>query len=167
VKHERKINLPPLEEYSRRLETLNLDAALEDAYEKGNMLEVLDIVRSVAEADQVPDKADSGKPVRRTWIARAVTSRTTAKGEAARLATPPHSAPPKGAQFVLLLAPKEMRENLVGDLEEEFRTILLPQYGAPWARLWYRWQVAAALVPLIWAQARRVAGAMLLLKWIR
>jgi hypothetical protein len=65
------------------------------------------------------------------------------------------------------VAPRAIRENLIGDLEEEFRTILVPQYGLRWARFWYRWQVIAVIGPLLWEQSKRIAGVVLLLKWIR
>jgi len=53
-------------------------------------------------------------------------------------------SPPLTAQYLLLLVPPKYRENLVGDLEEEYWTRLSPAYGRRWAALWYWWQVVAA-----------------------
>jgi hypothetical protein len=44
--------------------------------------------------------------------------------------------PPRSAKFILLLIPKRHREHLIGDLEEEYSTILVPEYGPRKARLW-------------------------------
>jgi len=65
------------------------------------------------------------------------------------------TSPPKVAKLILLLVPKRCRENLIGDLEEEYTTILLPEYGARRARAWYWWQVALSIGPLLWAQVKR------------
>ena len=46
-------------------------------------------------------------------------------------------APPRFPKFLLLLIPKKNREYVIGDLEEEFQTILVPQYGYRIARCWY------------------------------
>jgi hypothetical protein len=51
------------------------------------------------------------------------------------------SNPPKSATLVLLMIPRQQRENLVGDLEEEFYEIVLPKFGLIAAQQWYRWQV--------------------------
>lgn len=47
--------------------------------------------------------------------------------------------PPRTAKFLLLLIPKKNREGILGDLEEEYRTILLPEYGLRLARFYYWW----------------------------
>ena len=65
------------------------------------------------------------------------------------------ASPPKTARFLLLLIPRRHRENLVGDLEEEFATILVPSYGFTKARFWYWWQVAMSICPLVWAHVQR------------
>src|SRR5262249_15256743 len=57
---------------------------------------------------------------------------------------------PSTARFLLLLIPKKDRNNLVGDLEEEFSMIVLPHYGLRRARTWYWEQVFASLVPILW-----------------
>lgn len=75
--------------------------------------------------------------------------------------------PPKGAKFLLLLIPQKHREHLPGDLEEEFSTVVLPQYGFLVARWWYRWQVAASLMPFVWTHVKRVAGLILIWKAVK
>jgi hypothetical protein len=67
-------------------------------------------------------------------------------------------SPPKVAKFILLLVPKHHRENLIGDLEEEYATILLPEFGVRKARTWYWWQVTLSVGPLLWAQFKRAAA---------
>ena len=66
--------------------------------------------------------------------------------------------PPRVAVFALLLIPKKNREHLIGDLEEEYRTILLPQYGRFRARLWYWEQTALALGFYAWPFLKKVLG---------
>src|SRR5262249_48174418 len=66
--------------------------------------------------------------------------------------------PPRFAQFALLLIPKRNREHLVGDLDEEYRTIALPQQGRFWARVWYWEQAVLALGFYLWPLLKRVLG---------
>lgn len=63
---------------------------------------------------------------------------------------------PAAAKFLLLLIPKKNREGLLGDLEEEYHTIVLPEYGLWAARRWYWWQVCISIGPLIWAKVKRL-----------
>ena len=79
----------------------------------------------------------------------------------------PATSPPKAAKFILLLVPRRHRENLIGDLEEEYTTILLPEYGVRKARTWYWWQVTISIGPLLWAQIKRAAVAAWLWKRVR
>src|SRR2546425_2003462 len=74
------------------------------------------------------------------------------------------SAPPRFPRFLLLLIPKKNREYLVGDLEEEFHTILVPEYGYRIARCWYWAQVLAAFLPILWEQLKRASGLAVVLK---
>src|SRR5437763_1135374 len=37
------------------------------------------------------------------------------------------ASPPRPARFALLLIPKRNREHLIGDLDEEYRTVVLPE----------------------------------------
>jgi hypothetical protein len=59
------------------------------------------------------------------------------------------SSSPRRAQYLLLLIPKKDREHLIGDLEEEFRTLVLPQYGRRRANFYYWWHACAAIAPYI------------------
>lgn len=77
------------------------------------------------------------------------------------------NSPPVSAKFLLLLLPRRYRETLIGDLEEEFTLIVLPQYGVRRARYWYWWQVLVSIAPLLWCEAKRIAGALLLLRSVR
>jgi hypothetical protein len=74
---------------------------------------------------------------------------------------------PSTARFLLLLIPRKYRENLVGDLEEEFATIVFPQYGPRRAQLWYWEQVFAGLAPIAWAQVKRLAVLVFLWKAVK
>jgi hypothetical protein len=74
--------------------------------------------------------------------------------------------PPRFAQFTLLLIPKRSREHLIGDLEEEFRTIVLPQYGRFLARCWYFEQVAIAIGCYAWPTIKKILGLSFILKLI-
>jgi hypothetical protein len=74
------------------------------------------------------------------------------------------SAPPRFPKFLLLLIPKKNREYVIGDLEEEFHTILVPEYGYRTARCWYWAQVLAAFLPIVWDQLKRASGLAVVLK---
>lgn len=75
--------------------------------------------------------------------------------------------PPRAGKFLLLLLPAKYREFLIGDLEEKFITVLVPEYGVRVARLWYWWHVLISLAPLMWAVVKRVATASFLWKLTR
>ena len=51
-----------------------------------------------------------------------------------------------------LILSKELRESLPGDLEEEYRTEILPKFGPGCARWWYRKQVLASMLPLVFGR---------------
>jgi hypothetical protein len=74
---------------------------------------------------------------------------------------------PRLAQFALLLIPKRNREHLIGDLEEEYRTIVLPQYGPFLASCFYCWQVVASLAAYVWPCIKRIVGLTALWKIMR
>ena len=67
-------------------------------------------------------------------------------------------SPPRPAKFMLLLIPLRQREHLLGDLEEEFRTTLVPEYGLRWARIYYYWHV---WIEIASAVARGLKGAVI------
>jgi hypothetical protein len=77
------------------------------------------------------------------------------------------AGPPKTAKFILLLVPKRYREHLVGDLEEEYLTIVLPEYGSQKARFWYWLQVVFSIAPIVWSRLKGIVGAAWLWKRVR
>jgi hypothetical protein len=74
--------------------------------------------------------------------------------------------PPRLAHFALLLVPKRNREHLIGDLEEEFRTVVLPRHGCFLARCWYFEQVALAIGSYLWPMIKKILGLSILHKLI-
>ena len=72
--------------------------------------------------------------------------------------------PPRLPQLFLLLLPRRNREHIVGDLEEEFRTIVLPQHGRFLARSWYFEQVIFALGFYLWPVIKKILGLSVLYK---
>jgi hypothetical protein len=57
------------------------------------------------------------------------------------------NAPPKRAEMLLHFGlPKRDRECMIGDLEEEYRTVILPKYGPRVAARWYWWQAVRSVV---------------------
>jgi Bacterial RNA polymerase, alpha chain C terminal domain len=85
----------------------------------------------------------------------------------------PH--PPKYGEFLLYLFLKRKdRENVIGDLVEEYSTIILPKFGVLKASLWFWKQVASSIMPLLWPRMKRLAQlagaakmAQEVLKWMR
>ncbi len=54
--------------------------------------------------------------------------------------------PPKRAEMLLHFGlPKCDRECMIGDLEEEYRTVILPKYGPRVAMRWYWWQAVRSV----------------------
>ena len=87
---------------------------------------------------------------------------------ATRLSSADASEPPGSAKFLLLLLlPTKDRDYLVGDLEELYRTILLPEYGPRMACFWYWWQVLISIGPVILAGIKRLVFAALFWKLTR
>ena len=74
--------------------------------------------------------------------------------------------PPPLAEFILLLIPMRDREHLIGDLEEEFRVIVLPKHGLFKANLYYWWQVIISLFPYILRFFKRALGVAVFFKLI-
>lgn len=55
--------------------------------------------------------------------------------------------PPKRTAMLLhFCLPKRDRECMIGDLEEEYRTVILPKYGTRVAVRWYWWQALRSVV---------------------
>jgi hypothetical protein len=57
--------------------------------------------------------------------------------------------PLTGEKFMYLFLPKKDREALLGDLEEEYRSIILPKFGPRFARIWYWKQVLTSILPIV------------------
>lgn len=68
--------------------------------------------------------------------------------------------PPAHAKFLLLLIPRKHREHLLGDLEEEYRLTVLPEYGPFKAKAWYWWQVVISIGVLMAARAAKIINAL-------
>ena len=85
------------------------------------------------------------------------------------LQAPDHkrASPPRLAKFILLLlAPSKDREPLLGDIEEAYRTIVLPEYGPRAAWFWYWRQVCTSIWPLLRVWLRGIIGMILLWKGV-
>lgn len=72
--------------------------------------------------------------------------------------------PPARATFLLLLLPLRHRDELIGDLLEKYRTVVLPKYGSRPAAFWYWTQVLFEVVSALWHTVQKVAGLDLLLR---
>jgi hypothetical protein len=57
--------------------------------------------------------------------------------------------PQMAEQLAILFLPKHLRESLLGDLEEEFQTIILPKFGVRFASRWYWLQVLRSVYPIV------------------
>lgn len=77
------------------------------------------------------------------------------------------ASPPRTASFILLLIPKRHREFLLGDIEEEFATKVVPQYGTTVGALWYWWHVLISIWPFLWALAKRIAAFVVIWRGLR
>jgi hypothetical protein len=62
--------------------------------------------------------------------------------------------PPKTAGLLLSFIPVKYRDNLLGDLEEDYWTRLVPKHGLRWARVCYWFQAIYALSAFL-ARAKR------------
>ncbi len=55
--------------------------------------------------------------------------------------------PPTRAEMLLHFGlPKRDRECMIGDLEEEYRRVILPKYGGRVAARWYWWQAVRSVI---------------------
>jgi hypothetical protein len=68
--------------------------------------------------------------------------------------------------LLFLLIPKRNREHLIGDLDEEYRTVLLPEYGRFWAGLWYWGQTFWAIGPYLFRGLKTALGWAAIVKLI-
>lgn len=82
----------------------------------------------------------------------------------------PQPSPPLNAEFLLqMFVRREDREHVIGCMEEDFRTRVLPRYGYWRAIAWYWWEVTWTVLYYVWDHARRLVGFGLLAKaadWI-
>ena len=60
-------------------------------------------------------------------------------------------------RLLYFLLPRSDREVIAGDLEEDFRTNILPKFGPRFARWWYRWQVARTIFAIVFGLVERAA----------
>ena len=73
--------------------------------------------------------------------------------------------PPSAAEGILyLLLPRKDRECLFGDLEEEYKTIVIPKDGAVFGSFWYWRQVWASVGPVLWSVLKRLGVWALIVK---
>lgn len=103
------------------------------------------------------------KQWRRELELRQATDLGNGQHTASRLST---EDPPRVAQFALLMIPTRSREHLLGDLEEEYRTIVLPQCRRFWAKAWYWEQTLLALGFYVWPFLKKVLGMAVIWKLI-
>jgi transcriptional regulator with XRE-family HTH domain len=137
-----------------------------------------EFVRAYAEyigADKVDEVADH-VTVTRTQLERLEEAKATAARLnsarislhlATRVEKDDDDKPPKAAKFLLLLVPGKNRDYLAGDLEERYRTILVPEFGVRKAQFWYWWHVFISLAPFVWEATKRLVSATFLWKITR
>ena len=66
---------------------------------------------------------------------------------------------PRRAELILcFLLPPATRANMLGDLEEEFRTRMLPIFGVRVARCWYWTQAVRSVIVVLWSTIIRVVA---------
>jgi hypothetical protein len=165
--HVRFVNLSsPMEDHADNLgdvvKLLESDCIVID--EAGNVLVPADGIGSrESRATAGPMRPQSRKPFGTIDLLRCVFHRHTDDGCAV---SPGPRKTPRVPKLLLLCVPKQSRECLLGDLEEEFRTILLPEYGCVIACLWYWEQAICSLVPILLEQFKRVAGIVALLRFL-
>ena len=59
---------------------------------------------------------------------------------------PIHKPSRVGVGLLYWFLPKDKREHLPGDLEEEFATVILPTFGLRYAKFWFWWQVVRSIL---------------------
>ena len=74
--------------------------------------------------------------------------------------TPPISAD----KLLAYIIPRDRSEFILGDLEEKFRTVVVPKYGIRYARFWYWGQVVVEGLAGIRAHLLNIAGLATLTK---
>jgi len=67
--------------------------------------------------------------------------------------------PPRSAEYLLrCLLPRKNRQYFLGCLEEEFRTVMLPEYGESWARVYYWMQTIQSLAAVGWGLLKKLVS---------
>jgi hypothetical protein len=67
--------------------------------------------------------------------------------------------PPEMARYVLhLLLSRRDRQNLIGDLIEEFQTVQLPEFGVRKANFWFWEQAISSVWPIIRGRIRNIVA---------
>lgn len=79
-------------------------------------------------------------------------------------ADPNRPAPtPRAPRWLVRVIPARHRDDLLDDLREEYRQVILPRQGLRRADLWFRWQLVRAVVASVrtrvWAHRPRFVGA--------
>lgn len=74
------------------------------------------------------------------------------------------NVPKLGEYWLYLILPSKARKYLPADLEEEFKTEILPRFGFRKARLWYWTQVFKSIGPIIARRLAKLASLAWLLK---
>lgn len=125
-------------------------------------------VRHRFASDEILSFADSiqDQKLRKYFIKQLQKQMETKQSGSHKQASVRQTNPPRSAQFALLLIPKRNREHLIGDLEEEYRTIVLPQYGSFLAMCWYFEQVALTIGCYAWPTIRKALGLTFFLRLI-
>ena len=78
--------------------------------------------------------------------------------------------PPEQANEILSLFLRgKDRETLIGDLEEEYTTYILPKHGPRFAKFWYWWHTLASITAILAARLKGVALAGIagkIIEWV-
>lgn len=73
----------------------------------------------------------------------------------------PQAGPPQIGEYLLhLLLPRAMRDPLIGDIIEDYRTRILPQFGPAKARFWF-WKEVIFSILSVWKGGLWKIGAFL------
>lgn len=120
--------------------------------------EATEMARAVVEAMDRAEKAEA-EAVEMTRAAWGLLNVAEAQSPSQSVTKPTNPlAPPQLAEYLLWYLPKESRENIIGDLEGEFR-IAVDRFGRRKAIAWYYYQVGASFWPVMARKAEK------LLKW--
>lgn len=77
--------------------------------------------------------------------------------------------PARAERLLIWFLPKHKRAGLIGDLEEEYRTIIVPKLGERAARRWYWFQAVRSTAPVLkgWILKTSIGGGIVwLFDWV-